>query len=110
MKVYEGFGNSVGSCTVLVDGKPLNPRYDLRNHSPDGFQWGYGGSGPAQLALALLADCVGDEEALELYPIFKWRVIAGLPKGKNWRIAEDRLKNIIGKIKEEEQCQTPRGG
>lgn len=24
------------------------------NHSPDGFQWGYSGSGPSQLALAIL--------------------------------------------------------
>lgn len=35
---------------------PLNPRFDVGNHSPDGFNWGYGGSGPAQLALAILAD------------------------------------------------------
>jgi len=28
------------------------PRSDLRNHSPNGFEWGYSGSGPAQLALA----------------------------------------------------------
>jgi len=43
-------------CVVLVDGKPLAPRNDLFDHSPSGFEWGYGGSGPAQLALALLAD------------------------------------------------------
>lgn len=40
---------------VTVDGKPLDPRFDLMRHSPDGFEYGYGGSGPAQLALALLA-------------------------------------------------------
>jgi len=28
----------------------------LWNHSPDGFEWGYGGSGPAQLALAIYQD------------------------------------------------------
>lgn len=33
----------------------LDPRFDIRKHSPDGFAWGYGGSGPAQLALALVA-------------------------------------------------------
>ena len=34
----------------------LHPRKSLAvyNHSPDGFAWGYGGSGPAQLALAIL--------------------------------------------------------
>ena len=34
---------------------PLHKRLDLANHSPTGFSWGYGGSGPAQLALAILA-------------------------------------------------------
>lgn len=31
-------------------------RLDLYDHSPTGFEWGYSGSGPAQLALAILAD------------------------------------------------------
>ena len=36
----------------------------LHNHSPDGFEWGYGGSGPAQLALAILLDA-----GLRHYPV-----------------------------------------
>src|SRR5207302_1533158 len=28
----------------------------IPSHSPDGFEWGYGGSGPADLALAILID------------------------------------------------------
>ena len=40
--------------------KPLDSRRDLWNHSPTGFEWGYCGSGPAQLALALLADHLGE--------------------------------------------------
>jgi hypothetical protein len=41
---------------VLVDGEPLDPAASRKvyNHSPDGFAWGYNGSGPAQLALAIL--------------------------------------------------------
>jgi hypothetical protein len=41
---------------VRVDGKVLDPGVSQKifNHSPDGFAWGYGGSGPAQLALAIL--------------------------------------------------------
>ena len=39
----------------------LPTRLDRRNHSPTGFEWGYNGSGPAQLALALLADATGDD-------------------------------------------------
>jgi len=71
----ERFGN--GDCLITVDGKPLDPRFDLRNHSPAGFNWGYGGSGPAQAALAILADALGDDEATVLfYQDFKWMVIS----------------------------------
>lgn len=39
----------------------LNPCHSqaIKNHSPDGYNWGYGGSGPSQLALALLLDAIG---------------------------------------------------
>lgn len=48
------------------------------NHSPDGFNWGYGGSGPAQLALALLLDVTDDEELAEQHhQEFKRDVVAG---------------------------------
>lgn len=73
-----------GAATVRVveDGKrsrALNPRHDLRNHSPDGFQWGYGGSGPAQLALALVADATGDDAlAQRTYQRFKFNTVAAI--------------------------------
>jgi len=40
---------------VLFDGKELKPDHSQKvvNHSSDGFNWGYAGSGPAQLALAV---------------------------------------------------------
>ena len=50
----------------------LNPRLNWRNHSPTGFNWGYGGSGSAQLALAILADFTGDKDfTLRHYQDFK---------------------------------------
>lgn len=44
----------------------------IRHHSPDGFEWGYGGSGPADLALSILAYClpVGCDG---LAPVRLWR-------------------------------------
>lgn len=62
------------------DGVELDPRLDLYNHSPTGLEWGYGGSGPAQLALALLAHLVGDHIAMQHYQAFKWKVVARLPR------------------------------
>lgn len=59
---------------------PLDLRLDLYNHSPDGFQWGYHGSGPAQLALALVADATGDDQlALKVYQKFKREIVGTLP-------------------------------
>ena len=54
----------------------LPPRNDLRDHSPDGFAWGYGGSGPSQFALAILAFLTDDKTAEALYQDFKWEFIA----------------------------------
>jgi hypothetical protein len=71
---------------VTFGGVALNPRWDLRNHSPDGFNWGYGGSGPAQLALAIVAAVLGDDAlALELYQSYKHHLIAGISVD-NWRL------------------------
>ena len=67
---------------VWIDGKYLNPRdsQKIRNHSPDGFAWGnYGGSGPSQLALAILLYRFSEEVASKHYQDFKWDVIANLP-------------------------------
>ena len=51
------------------------------NHSPDGFCWGYGGSGPSQLALAIMLEIADKEKALNCYQRLKWDVIAKLPQG-----------------------------
>jgi uncharacterized protein DUF6166 len=69
-------------CTVnggAASSRRLPLRLDLWNHSPTGFEFGYGGSGPAQLALAILADCCGDELAVTYHQAFKWAVIARIP-------------------------------
>ena len=80
---------------MFVNGRPLNPRLDLWNHSPTGFEWGYGGSGPAQLALALLADHLGDDrKAVELHQPFKWAVVAKLPK-QGWTLTTEQITQAL---------------
>jgi hypothetical protein len=70
-------GQSLVSVSDDRKSEPLPLRLDLFNHSPTGFSWGYGGSGPAQLALALLADALGDDGlAVRLHQAFKFRVVA----------------------------------
>lgn len=109
VKTYQGKRrDGPGSALVIVlgdspNGRKLNPRWDVRNHSPDGFEWGYGGSGPAQLALAILCDLIGEEQATErgLYQKFKANVIAGLKTG-SWILTEEEIKQAVAAIKREE--------
>ena len=65
---------------MTVDGTPLDYRFDLLSASPSGFEWGYSGSGPAQLAIALLAHAYDDEFAKQHYQRLKDRVISELPE------------------------------
>jgi hypothetical protein len=63
VKIFRGYrkGQKGDACLVTVqddggvrmlDLPELTPHED--RHSPDGFQWGYDGSGPAELARAIL--------------------------------------------------------
>ena len=100
MICYEGYRTKAGPI-VTVNGDLLDLRLDLHNHSPDGFEWGYCGSGPSQLALAVLADHLGnDEQALNLYQRFKWEVIAKLPKHK-WTLTSQDIEQAIKDIRQE---------
>jgi len=67
---------------VWLEGRELKPDESQKvwNHSPDGFNWGYGGSGPAQLALAIMLKLTDAETAKGLYQRFKWQFVAGWPE------------------------------
>lgn len=52
----------------------------VARHSPDGPEWGYTGSGPADAALSILTRVVGLERAEALYQRFKRDVIAHVPQ------------------------------
>jgi hypothetical protein len=89
--VYRGVRGSSGKCLVTCDGAELMTRNELRNHSPTGFEWGFNGSGPAQLALAMLCDFFRDDnKALEYYEEFKTDVIAPIG-GATWIIKSETI-------------------
>ena len=59
----------VGDRVVLL---PLKPSLQIAEHSPEGFNWGYEGSVPAQLALGILYEVTGNVAlSREYYPLFK---------------------------------------
>jgi len=82
----------------------LSARRDLFNHSPCGFEWGYGGSGPAQLALAILCKVMHDDErAVRLHQPFKFRVVAGW--GDQFLITESEVWAHISEIEREQAAR-----
>lgn len=101
--VYTGHRTGEGRCLVIVweEKRPslldLTPSQTLWNHSPTGFEWGYGGSGPAQLALAILLDFSGDEElAIKGHQAFKQQIIAELPQGQqDWSLTATDISPFL---------------
>jgi Family of unknown function (DUF6166) len=91
-----------GRPVVTVDGRALEPRRDLYNHSPDGFEWGYLGSGPAQLALAILAaELEDDDRALRLHQYYKERVIARLDPDEPWTLSSEQVRTVVADLEHE---------
>jgi len=58
--------------------RPLNPRHDVVVHSEEGFDWGYGGYGPAQLALAICCELFRPSVATDVYQKVKRQFIETL--------------------------------
>ena len=93
MKIYEG-GRSLDGAVVTVDGRPLDPRFDIKKFSSAGYEWTYEGDGPSQLALAILADHLGDpRRALELTDRFMRTVVADLDNA--WRLTSDEVEAAL---------------
>jgi hypothetical protein len=96
MAVYVGERVSDGA-RVLVDGRPLDPRQDLKAISANGFEWTYEGPEPAQLALALLAHHLGDDaSALRLHQAFMREVVANL--ANEWTMTGEEIDAALGRL------------
>ncbi len=65
-------------CLRVADDGTTTPLAQRVHHSPTGMEYGYAGSGPADLAHTLLADVVGADVDPAIYQAFKHEVIARL--------------------------------
>ncbi|HVB66316.1 MAG TPA: DUF6166 domain-containing protein [Acetobacteraceae bacterium] len=96
MKLYEG-GRSLDGAVVTVDGRPLDPRFDLATFCRAGFEWTYAGEGPRQLALALLAEHLGNgAQALTLAEPFMHAVVAELDNA--WRLTSAEIDAALAAL------------
>ena len=94
-KSYVG-QRTIDGIVVTVDGNLLDERTDIKRFTDYGFEWSYEGTSPQQLALAILADCLGDkDEALKQSEAFMKSVIANLDN--DWVLSSEEVAEALGK-------------
>ncbi len=103
--VYQGRAGETSVSVLELDPGPnpiytqrglLNPRNDVIDHSPDGFAWGYAGSGPGQLALALCIDVTGNvSQSLRIHQDFKRQFVQHLPMDEGWVVSQSVIRPVI---------------
>lgn len=100
------FGDVV--CSRDENGITTNVPRRITRHSPDGFEWGYMGSGPADFAFNILSCYIGEQEAKSggLYQAFKREFVAKLPHEGGTIKRDDVFKwlKMIKKIRGENDC------
>lgn len=107
-RAFRGERDQDGSGRVLLDGEQLAPGSPiwetslcLRNHSPSGPEWGYHGSGPAQLAIAMLLAVTDTDEAERYYPLFRSGVLAVI-RGDRWLLPVDQVETWLAGVRNQD--------
>jgi hypothetical protein len=108
--VYKGeFHDDERWYQVFLNGKIFDHSSSLQvcNHSPDGFSWGYYGSGPSQLALAILLEEIGDK-AVDFYMSFKDEIIAKC-QHEGFTLTSAQVAEWVAKHNELDEIEDARG-
>lgn len=95
---YRGCVGGMGEPdrVTIEDAAGSRPLPHIVRHSPDGFAWGYPGSGPEDLALSLLAHATADVgRATALHQEFARDVIAGLPRSDGWTLPAEEVTGWV---------------
>ena len=94
---YAGARGPDGSVKVVAirDGRQYPLRH-LVHHSPTGMEWGYHGSGPADLARSIIGDVMGTEKPRpDIYQVFKLEFVSGW--GDRWEISREDVEEWLRK-------------
>ncbi len=102
--IYKGWRDTKGNH-VHANSRPLR---HVAYHSPSGLNWGYGGSGPADLALSILAHyfnerpqpqskrfLYGEYQCWQYHQRFKWDFVSAWKD--NWTISTDEITTWLKK-------------
>ena len=93
MKTYVG-ERTIDGLRVTVDGRKLDEHYEIKQFTRYGFEWTYEGDSPQQLALAILAEQLGDpQRALRLSEPFMKKVVANLDN--DWTLTGDEIDAAV---------------
>ena len=76
---------------IVIEPLDATASLKVRKHSPDGFEWGYSGSGPAQLALAILMDATGNHGNLATTHYQPFRAAHVSRWDDCWAITQDAI-------------------
>ena len=96
-RIYRG-DRTIDGAEVTVDGTELDPRLSLKTFTDYGFDWSYEGASPRQLALAILAEHMGDDtEALRLAEDFMVRVVANFDN--EWEMTSADIDAALANIR-----------
>ena len=122
MKIYIGYRLNAGQSNeltsffvrILAQDQQIVDEYPLRHipwHSPTGMEWGYSGSGPSDLALAILNDYFADQGEKELYKAdisngsaasalllhqsFKVAFVSKWPRKMAWAITTEEIESWV---------------
>ncbi|NOQ29951.1 MAG: XRE family transcriptional regulator [Helicobacteraceae bacterium] len=104
--VFSGKKTLLGNRLVQMNDQDLDPRHDLFNHARDGYDWGYIGAGPLQLAFAILVKMTNPQFATKYRAQFNKEVVAKLDQ-KNWTLDAHALQEWIDNKEKHELEVTP---
>lgn len=105
MRIYKMFRRGQDPVVHVIDTNgPTEPLRHEVYHSPDGFEWGYGGSGPADLARSIVADLARHDATLgedpsSLSPNYqrvKFALVAALPY-QGGEITEAQVREVLSR-------------
>lgn len=96
LTVYRG-DRTLDGLDVTVDEQTLDTRTDIKTYSDNGFEWGYEGLEPTQLALAILSHHFSDDtKAVQHAETFMRGVVANF--NNEWEMSSEdvdiALKNL----------------
>jgi hypothetical protein len=96
MKTFRG-DRTIDGLKVTVDQRPLATHEEIKRFNATGFEWSYEGAGPRQLALAILAEHLGDPaKAIALSEGFMQAAVANFDN--EWEMTSADIDEVLASL------------